>query len=274
MAVRPGAANEGVKDVSEETHDVVRARTFELVDEGGATRAPMGSAPNGAVGLEMYGDDRTTRLTVGINPEGTARVDLRDATGTTQARLAVEASGTPATLNIRDAEGTIRAQVAMHDGEALGVSLADGTGRPLAQIMVDPDGYASVTLEDANGEVTSGFDNATHAETEPAPDMRIDRNSDTFLPEAGIALAERLHAETDLIIESEVPAYLGIDGEPPTQDVVIYVLHHLIPLADLYKNVLASAIWDLIKAAFARRGAEEPGGTGVRLIEVEKDGSF
>ncbi len=112
----------------EETHEVVRAKSFELVDEEGELRALMGSSPNGSVGLEIYGDDETPRLTVGINRGGTARIDLRDTAGTPRARLAVEASGTPAIFSIRDAEGRIRAQVAMHDGEAVGVNLMDGTG--------------------------------------------------------------------------------------------------------------------------------------------------
>lgn len=57
--------NEGGRDVFEETHEVVRAKSFELVDEEGELRALMGSYPNSPVGLEIYGDDETPRLTVG-----------------------------------------------------------------------------------------------------------------------------------------------------------------------------------------------------------------
>ncbi len=55
---------------------------------------------------------------------------------------------------------------------------------------------------------------------------------------------------------------------------MIYVLHTLIPIADVYANVLASAIWDRIKAALARRDRDEPTAPSVTVVEVEEDGSF
>lgn len=187
----------------------------------------------------------------------------------------MEASGTLAILSIRDAEGMVRAQVTMHDGEAVGLSLADGTGRPLVQIMVEPNGHASILLEDTQGTVVAGVSNDPE-EMEPTqpPDVRIDLNSDTFVFEDEDILNERLRAETDLRVESEVAAYAGIAGEPPPADVVIYVLHTLIPIADVYANVLASAIWDRIKAALARRDRDEPTAPSVTVVEVEEDGSF
>ncbi len=261
--------------MSEETHDVVRAKSFELVDEEGELRALMASDPNGSVGLEIYEDEQTPRLTMGINGQGTARMDLRDAAGTVRARLAVESSGTPTIFSIRDSEDRIRAQVAMHDGEAVGVNLMDATGDTRAQIMVEPSGHASIILEDTNGNVMASVSNDPVEMDPPQPaDIRIDLHSDTFVLEDKDVLTERLSAETDLRVESEVAAYADVAGEPPPADVVIYVLHTLIPIADVYKNVLASAIWDLVKTAFARRGEDEPGVTTVDLVEVEEDGSF
>ena len=35
--------------------------------------------------------------------------------------------------------------------------------------------------------------------------------------------------------------------------VVLYILHTLIPVADIYANVPASAIWDRVKSALARQ---------------------
>ena len=54
--------NEGGRDVSEETHEVVRAKSLELVDEEGELRALMGSYPNGSVGkrLKRHGYEKKT----------------------------------------------------------------------------------------------------------------------------------------------------------------------------------------------------------------------
>ena len=86
----------------------------------------------------------------------------------------------------------------------------------------------------------------------PGMDVRIDLNSDTFIPDDKDELAKQLRAETDLRIETDVPAYAGVEGGPLPPDVMIYILHTLIPVADIYASVLASAIWDRVKAALAR----------------------
>lgn len=107
----------------------------------------------------------------------------------------------------------------------------------------------------------------------PDMDIRIDLNSDTFIPADKDELAEQLTTETDLRIESDVAAYSGVIGEPPPADVVVYILHTLIPVADIYANVLASAIWDRVKAALARQGKDESGVT-FHLVETDEDGSI
>ena len=262
--------------MSDEAYEVVRAKSFELVDERGELRALLGSDPNGSVGLEIYGDEQTPRLTMGVNREGTARIDLREAAGTVRARLAVDASGTPAIFSIRDAEDRIRAQVAMHDGEAVGVNLMDETGGTRAQIMVHPDGYASVILEDTNGNVVSGFDNAPN-EMDPMqppahpPDVRIDLNSDTFGLADKDEVAERLRAGTDLRVESEVAAYAGVEGGPAPPDLAIYILYTLVPVADIYANVLATVLVDAVKTAFSRQGKSASQAT-YSLLKVDEEG--
>ncbi len=107
----------------------------------------------------------------------------------------------------------------------------------------------------------------------PGMDVRIDLNSDTFGLADKDELAEQIRAETDLRIESDVAAYSGVAGEPPPPDVVVYILHTLIPGADIYANVLASAIWDRVKAALARQGKDESGVT-FSLVETDDDGSI
>jgi hypothetical protein len=54
---------------------------------------------------------------------------------------------------------------------------------------------------------------------------------------------------------------------------MIYILHTLIPVADIYANVLASAIWDRVKATLARQGKDESGVT-FHLVETDDDGSI
>lgn len=107
----------------------------------------------------------------------------------------------------------------------------------------------------------------------PNMDVRIDLNSDTFTPTDKDELAEQLSTETDLRIESDVAAYAGVAGEPPPPDVMLYILHSLIPVADIYANVLASAIWDRVKAALERQGKDDSGVT-FSLVEMDDDGNM
>lgn len=107
----------------------------------------------------------------------------------------------------------------------------------------------------------------------PDMDVRIDLNSDTFIPADKDELAEQLSTETDLRIESDVAAYGGIEGGPLPPDVAIYILHTLIPVADVYANVLASAIWDRVKAALVRQGKDDSGVT-FSLVETDDDGNM
>lgn len=107
----------------------------------------------------------------------------------------------------------------------------------------------------------------------PDADVRIDLNSDTFEPADKDELAEQLRDEIDLRIESDVAAYSGVAGEPPPADVIVYILHALIPVADIYANVLASAIWDRVQSALARQSRDESGVT-FHLVETDEDGSI
>lgn len=107
----------------------------------------------------------------------------------------------------------------------------------------------------------------------PGAQVGVFLNSDTFDLEDKDAIAERLRAETDLQADSDVLAYAGTPGEPPPPDVVLYLLHTLIPVADIYANVLASAIWDRARSAFGRRGRDDDGVT-FSLVEADDDGNL
>lgn len=107
----------------------------------------------------------------------------------------------------------------------------------------------------------------------PGMNTRIDLNSDTFEPADKDDLADQLRDETDSRIESDVAACSGVIGEPPPAGVAVYILHTLVPVADLYADVLAPAIWDRANAALARQGKDDSGAT-FHLVETADDGSI
>lgn len=103
------------------------------------------------------------------------------------------------------------------------------------------------------------------------PDISIDLNSDTFVLADSQELAEHLRSETDLQVNSDVAAYSGVEGGPLPPDVAIYILYTLAPLADVYANVLSSALWDAAKAAFARQGRGDSEAT-FSVLKVDEEG--
>lgn len=135
--------------------EVVRAKRFELVDEDDEVRALIATGPDGGASLEFVTDDETSRASIGVNRSGTAVIALRDETGRVRVRVAVEASGSPATFNLRDESDRVRAQMLLHD-DAVGVTLSNTTGEPSAFIQILADGYAEVGVRnEASGMVNS-----------------------------------------------------------------------------------------------------------------------
>ena len=124
--------------------NIVQARQFQLVDEENELRAQLATGPDGAASLEFMPNGETPRVSVGVNRSGTAVIALRDETGQIRARVAVEASGTPTTFNIRDANDQIRAQILLQNEDAVGVTLQNAAGRPLAFMQVLPGDYAEM----------------------------------------------------------------------------------------------------------------------------------
>jgi hypothetical protein len=85
-------------------------------------------------------------------------------------------------------------------------------------------------------------------------DIYIGLNFDTFTLPDSQELGEQLRAETDLRIKSGTWAASTAPGGAPPPDVLIYLLYTIAPLlTDVYLNVLSSALWDAMKAAFSRR---------------------
>ena len=86
-------------------------------------------------------------------------------------------------------------------------------------------------------------------------DIYIGLNMDTFGLPDGQELGEQLRAETDLRINSGTWAASTAPGGGPQPDVLIFLLYTVAPLlTDVYLNVLSSALYDAMRAAFSRRG--------------------
>jgi hypothetical protein len=104
--------------------DVVKARSFEVVDTFGTMRAKLGMGTDGIVGL-----------------------GLSDATGETRAALAVVPDGT-VSLVLFGARQAERAQLTLNRDKRVGLSLSDTNGKQRAAFGVGPDGSPTLTLFD------------------------------------------------------------------------------------------------------------------------------
>ena len=103
-------------------------------------------------------------------------------------------------------------------------------------------------------------------------DIYIGLNSDTFTIPDGQVLGEQLRAETDLRIKSGTWAASTAPGGPPPPDALIYLLYTIAPLlTDVYLNVLSSALWDTMKAAFLRQRKEDSEAT-FTIVKMDENG--
>jgi hypothetical protein len=97
-----------------------------------------------------------------------------------------------------------------------------------------------------------GPEKVRNMNNDETPQVEIDLNSDLFSPSDSEALMERLRSESDLRVRSDVAAYATVDGSLPP-DVILNVLYTVVPVADLYAGILASALWDAAKGALKRQ---------------------
>jgi hypothetical protein len=87
-------------------------------------------------------------------------------------------------------------------------------------------------------------------------------------------LVERLRVENGLQglqVESDLWD-LRSEGAPQLPpDVVLSILYTLLPLRDIYADLLAAILWDGVKAAFSRRGRRDSTAVFV-MCKVDEDG--
>jgi hypothetical protein len=94
----------------------VDAERFNLRDAGGNLRAVLGTNPDGATSLLLYGRSGVHQAGLGVMPDGSASLFLGNPAGRTVTELTLYRDGTP-TLVLRDRAGKTRALVgAASDG--------------------------------------------------------------------------------------------------------------------------------------------------------------
>lgn len=88
---------------------------------------------------------------------------------------------------------------------------------------------------------------------ELGPEITIDLNSDTFVLSDSENIREQLRSQVELRVQSEISAYGTVDGGI-IPDVFIQVVQDVLPLTQIYINILSSALYDLLTAARSRQG--------------------
>lgn len=153
--------------------DVVDARQFCLLDDGGHVRGMIACAADGSPSL-IFSDNQGNALTViTAGASGNQAIALRDRDGTERLRFGVAPDGSPGVLllneqgepsvalaaprdgaagvDIMDSEGELRLRLAMHPGSGPRLTLFDSEGGGRAGLDVVSDGTPAVTLADAAG---------------------------------------------------------------------------------------------------------------------------
>jgi hypothetical protein len=83
-------------------------------------------------------------------------------------------------------------------------------------------------------------------------DIIVRFNGDLFTWSDSEVLRERL--EPHFRVENEIFLTTYPAGEVPPPDVIVQILASLLPLADIYINLVSSALYDALKAVVARKG--------------------
>lgn len=109
--------------------DSVEARQFILRDISGRVRAVLGSAPDGAMGLNLDDANGHTRVTLDVEDSGSPGLDLYDQDGKRRALIALGKQGTPG-LGLYDAGGKLRASLDVPSANIPGLAFYHKNGKP------------------------------------------------------------------------------------------------------------------------------------------------
>jgi hypothetical protein len=104
-------------------------------------------------------------------------------------------------------------------------------------------------------------------------DVNVHLNGHRFVPSDSQDLNARLRAEVGLQglqVESDVWE-LRSEGAPVLPpDVLVYILYTVLPLREIYVNLLSAVLWDFTKAAFSRHGRGDSTAI-VTVCKVDED---
>jgi hypothetical protein len=107
----------------------VEARQFVLRDDSGRVRAVLGSAPDGAVGLNLNDASGRTRITLDVEDSGSPGLDLYDQEGKRRTIIALGKQGMPG-LGLYDAQGKLRTSLDVPAANTPGLAFYHKNGAP------------------------------------------------------------------------------------------------------------------------------------------------
>lgn len=114
------------------SQDVVRARTFELIDQNGNVRMNLEMMPYGDAEqplITMYDEGGQIRGMVGLQQDGSPEIDLTGSDGS-HVRLSSRPDGSNS-LDFYDHNRTIRARLAVQHHGPSGLALYESSGQLL-----------------------------------------------------------------------------------------------------------------------------------------------
>ncbi len=133
--------------------EVVRAKSFEVVDDAGNVRAITAAGSSGEVGINLFDSSGTPRVSLAVNEADTPTFGLHDADGTVRIDISSGIDGQIVRLN--DENGNPRAMMSLltERGSAPTVTLMDEEENARLQLQVGPASSAVIGFNDQGGEL-------------------------------------------------------------------------------------------------------------------------
>ncbi|MEO6811665.1 MAG: hypothetical protein ABI353_21345 [Isosphaeraceae bacterium] len=157
----------------------VESDRFLLRGKDGELRAAWYIRPDNSPIFELYGDQRSARISMDVTSKGLSRLSGYDRQGVRRTETAIYPNG-DTIMSIHDQSD--RPKITMyvnHDGEPI-INLSGDSGQPRISSRVRSNGVASLVLGDARGKKRIGMS----ADSEDASDLSLFDQSGTTRMEA------------------------------------------------------------------------------------------
>ena len=86
------------------------------------------------------------------------------------------------------------------------------------------------------------------------PEITVNLNSDTFALSDSDNIRDQLQPQIGVRVQSEVVAYATVGGDLPPPDVFLQIVQDVLPLSQIYINIISPALYDLLTATHSRQG--------------------